>query len=68
MNVSQNQYNLRLPEHKKSSTNTKFHHWKYVRISEEAHWKSDFRRKKIVPWVGLEIPHNTDRNILDKSY
>ena len=41
------QYNLTMPEYKKSSTNIKFDHWKCIRISEKAHLRSDFRKKNI---------------------
>ena len=46
-------YNLTMSEYKKSSMNNKFDHEKFIRISEKAHLRSDFR-KKIFPWVGLE--------------
>ena len=35
MSISQNQYNLTMPEYKKSSTNIKFEYWKCIRISEK---------------------------------
>ena len=37
---------ITMPEYKKSSTNIKFDHWKCIRISEKAHLRSDFRKKK----------------------
>ena len=53
MSISQNQYKLTMPEYKNSSTNIKFEHRKCIRISEKAHLRSYFRKKKS-PWVELE--------------
>ena len=43
MSIWQNQYNLKIPEYKKSSTNIKLDLWKF----EEAHIRSDFMLSRL---------------------
>ena len=61
-------YNLTMPEYKKTSTNIKFDHWKCIRISEKAHLRSDFRKKKILEWGSNPRSYYIFRAEIEKYY